>query len=91
MAKFTPTLFEEGDHVTVIGGDHKGDTGRVVAWGHIGTRASDADTIHMIVLDKPKAVVARTETPQPDGSKVVREENVTLSQIDVPASQLALA
>jgi ribosomal protein L24 len=89
--KFSPVLFEIGDAISITDGEHKGLTGKVVDWLHIGTRPSDVDTIHKIELDEPVATTARKETPQPDGSKVVREEQISLTHVEVPASDLAMA
>jgi ribosomal protein L24 len=87
MAKFTVTLFAEGDRVAVADGEHKGRAGVVAAWLRIA--ADHPDPIHLIRLDEAIKVDAKI-SKRADGA-LVEEPAHRVEQIEVPASQLQSA
>jgi hypothetical protein len=87
MAKFTITLFPEGERVSVTDGEHKGRMGIVAAWLRIA--ADHPDPIHLIRLEEAIKVDAKIYK-RADGV-LVEEPAHRIEQIDVPASQLASA
>jgi hypothetical protein len=87
MAKFSITLFPEGDHVSITGGGYVGQTGVVAAWLKIA--ADHPDPIHVVKLDKAIQVEQRVYK-RADGA-LVEEPAHSVETIEVPASQMANA
>ena len=84
MAKFTVTLFPEGDRVAVAAGEHKGRKGVVAAWRRIA--ADHPDPVHVVRLDEPVKVDARIY--EREDKVLVKEPAHLVEIIEVPASQL---